>query len=228
MHKLQTRRRAPIFTWITAGLLGCLAWALSACTARSQIAADPSQLVVTGVIRPAGAASGTERLVVVFLDAREIGRSIAPCGPGGCPFRVVIPNTYGLVGQGREPGGAARLEMGQLGEAEPRTFEAPVLPTERGRTRHVYAVFALAGSVAQLPPEFHTGRLGMLPNGRIVVITERLPTQTSPGQPAQLPPFAIAASILLASLACFNVTVAVIAGVVLILSIRARQRRALD
>ncbi len=217
----QVRRRDRAIEVVITLLVG-IAWALSACGAGSQPVADSSQLVVTGVVRPATEARGADRLVVVFLDAREVGRSAARCEPSGCPFRIVVPNTYGLTGQGREPGGAVRMDVGVIGEEESRTFDAPALPTERGRSRHVYAAYALAGPVEQLPPEFLSGRLGMLPGPSVIVITSARPDSQAQDQSGLLK-IVIVAGTLLAFLACLTTTAGVAGGAVLI--IWARQRR---
>lgn len=202
-----------------------LSWALilSACRVGGDTTARPDQLVVTGSVQPQGTATGTSRLVVVFLDAREVGRAVARCGSSGCPFRIVIPNPYGVIGQGNEPGGAARFDVREMAEEEPRTFEAPALPSEPGRSRHIYAAYALTGPVEKLQPEFLTGRLGMSPGSRIVVIgpgLSTLPGQDTIGQQSWL---LIIAGILLACLACLTLITA--GAVILALVIWTRRRR---
>ncbi|OGO42006.1 MAG: hypothetical protein A2Z04_05705 [Chloroflexi bacterium RBG_16_57_9] len=206
---------ACLFIWLVG--------TLSACRVGGEVTADSSQLVVTGTVRPPAAANGSQRLVVVFLDAREVGRAVARCGPSGCPFRIVIPNPYGVIAQGNEPGGAARFDVGEMAEEEPRTFEAPALPSEPGRSRHIYAAYALTGPAEKLQPEFLTGRLGMSPGSRIVVIgpgPSTLPGQDITGQQSRL---LIMAGLLLACLACLTLITA--GAVIVALVIWTRRRR---
>jgi|GEM_PF-6992368 len=215
IFRLTTRLvSACLFIW----LVGTLA----ACRVGGEVTADSSQLVVTGTVRPPAAASGSQRLVVVFLDAREVGRAVAKCGAAGCPFRIVIPNLYGVIGQKNEPGGAALFDVGEMAEEEPRTFEAPARPGEPGRSRHIYAAYALAGPVEKLQPELLTGRLGVSPESRIVVIGPA--PSTLSGQDITDPQrrFLIIAGLLLACLACLTLFIAGAAIVALVIWSRRR------
>jgi hypothetical protein len=177
--------------------------------------AGQDQLAFQGAVQSMTGEPAQDRLVVVFLDGKEAGRSVTRCQGADCAFSVGVPNAYQLAGHAPSGSGPARIEVGLVPEGESRTFPAVATPDELNRTQHVYVVQVLAGPQTSLPPEFQAERLGLLPDGGVVVIGGPPPGVTTPTALAQ-PETRLMVALALA-LACGSGLVALAAGVTLVI-----------
>lgn len=145
----------------------CLAWGASAAHAQGQ----GRLTVFDGVVVDAQDQPAANRLVVVFLNSREVGRAPTSCGGGACRFEILALDEYGVGDVG--PDGLAYVHLNlKVGQPEVIPVQAP----GSGR-RSNYAVMALNQPADQLPDVMQTGRLGLLPDSSVAVIEPTRPPQ---------------------------------------------------
>jgi hypothetical protein len=190
-----------------------------ACTAFPTPAAE-NQLVFQGTVQSLTGEPAVDRLVVLFLDGKEVSRTVTRCGNAACSFGLGVPNLYGLAGSAPSDPGSARIDVGLVPEGESRAFPAAALPEETGRGQHIYVLQVLAGPQESLPAELRAERLGLLPDGSVVAIGGKPPasvTQTGSFDTRLLAALALA-------LACCSSLLTIVAGVVLVFVLTRRGR----
>jgi hypothetical protein len=176
--------------------------------------AAQNQLVFHGTVQSMTGEPALDRLVVVFLDGKEVGRGITQCQATDCSFSVGVPNAYQLADHTPSPSGPAQIEVGLVPEGESRIFPAVTTPDEGNHPQHAYVVQVLAGPQTSLPPEFQAEQLGLLPDGGVVAIGGQ-PSNVTTSAPAQ--PGTRLMIVLALALACCSGLVALVAGVVLVI-----------
>jgi hypothetical protein len=132
------------------------------CAAFPGLPEAQNRLVLQGQVTSVTGEPARDRLVVAFLRGREVGRTVTRCGAGGCTFRLALP----WPAEAGEP--PAPADLGEIPEGESQPYQVQAGPAFR-----TYLVQVLAGDKDDLPPEFLSQRLGMLPDGQVVVIEQK-------------------------------------------------------
>lgn len=179
------------------------------CTALPSLPLAQNRLVFQGQVISLTGEPADDRLVVAFLNGREVGRAITRCAGIRCTFTLAA---IWLDQAGQAP---APVDLGQIPEGESRSYEVPGLPGEPGR--RTYVIQVLAGDKDTLPPEFLSGKLGMLPDGQVLVISAGARPAQGPQWPPRIPVERTVIALLLVS--CCAGLVAVLAGVAFVILI---------
>jgi len=144
---------------LTVILLASLA---AGCAALPGLPGTQNRLVIQGQVISVTGEPANDRLVVAFLRGREVGRTTTRCTGERCTFRLALP----WPAEAGEP--PAPADLGEIPEGESRPYQV-----QAGPALHIYVVQVLAGDKDDLPSEFLSQRLGMLPDGQVVAIEER-------------------------------------------------------
>ncbi len=118
----------------------------------------------------------SDKMVVVFFNTHEVGRGETICDAQRCRFEILVNDETGIGEVGQD--GLSRVQVGILTVGAPKTFQAPGGGPPR---RPIYSIMALKDAPNDLPPAMQDGRLGLLPDGSVVVIEPtRPPAATGP------------------------------------------------
>jgi len=179
------------------------------CGAFPSLPLAQNRLIFQGQVTSLTGEPADDRLVVAFLNGREVGRTITRCSQMGCTFTLAA---LWLDQAGQAP---APVDLGQIPEGESRRYQVPGLPGEPGR--RTYVIQVLAGDKDTLPPEFLSGKLGLLPDGQVLVISAGARPAQGPPWPPGIPTDRTVIALLL--LSCCAGLVAVLAGVAFVILI---------
>lgn len=135
-------------------------------------------IIFDGTVVDAQGQPGVGRLVVVFLNGREVGRDEAVCSDNVCRFEVVIMDNSGLGTL--ENDGLTYVHVKDLKVGVPQIFQGPTPPRN---TRSNYAVMALDETIDQLPESAKQGRLAIYPDGGLAVFEPTRPPDLPRPQP---------------------------------------------
>lgn len=132
--------------------------------------AQAEHVIFEGTVVDAEGQPGVGRLVVIFLNGREVGRAEAECQAGVCRFEVVIADESG-VGV-KEADGLTHVQVNELKVGKPFLIQGrSTTPGQRAN----YAVIALADTVDRLPERLKQGRLVLFPDGGVAVFEDTRP-----------------------------------------------------
>ncbi len=146
---------------VVAIILTLLAGLAAGCAGFPGLPGAQSHLVLQGQVISVTGQPARDRLVVAFLQGREVGRTTTRCTGELCTFRLALP----WPAEAGEP--PAPADLGEVPEGESRPYQI-----QAGPALHTYIVQVLAGDKDELPAEFLSQRLGMLPDGQVVAIEE--------------------------------------------------------
>ena len=203
-------------------------WALVAALALGGTAyaqATPEHVIFDGTVFDAQGQPGVGRVVIVFMNGREVGRDEADCDGKSCHFEIVVADESG-VGQ-RDSDGLTYVHVKDLYVGKPQVFVGPNPPQYQ---RANYAVMALTQTIDELPEQIKQGRVALFPDGGLVVFEPTrppaLPRPQAEGislatRAAQFPWLAVALLVLTCSGSLF--TLLLLGGLIVFLAWRSRR-----
>ncbi len=153
-------------------------------------AQTPEYVIFDGSVFDAQGQPGVGRVVIVFMNGREVGRDEADCDARACHFEIVVADEAG-VGQ-RDRDGLTYVHVNDLYVGKPQVFVGPHPPQFQ---RANYAVMALTQTVDELPEQIKQGRVALFPDGGLVVF--------EPTRPPALPRPVAQTSVITANTAAF-------------------------
>lgn len=149
---------------------------VAALLATTAVAAQGRTVVFEGSLVGEDGQPAGDKVVVVFFNTHEVGRGETTCDAQGCRFEILVPDETGIGSPG--PDGLPHVQVGTLRLGQPATIPAPGGGPPR---RPIYSVTALKDDPSSLPPAIQEGRLGLLPDGSVMVIEPtRPPAATRP------------------------------------------------
>ncbi len=170
-----------------------------------QVAAQGRTAIFEGTVVDDQGQPDPGRLVVVFMNGREVGRNEVTCTADGCRFEIVVADNTNIGQVGRD--GLVHVPMDTLHAGVPKVVQG----TPPSGPRVTYVVLALTVPAASLPQAMQQGRLGLFPDGGVVVIEDTrppdLPRPAAASPVAQLQAsgaFPWLAASLLALVCCLN------------------------
>ena len=202
-------------------------WAVVAALVLSRTASadvGPEHVIFEGSVFDAQGQPGVGRVVIVFMNGREVGRDEVDCDGKGCRFEVVVADESG-VGQ-RDPDGLVYVHVKDLTVGKPQVFVGPNPPPYE---RANYAVMALTQTADELPESIKQGRVALFPDGGLVVFEPTRPPALPRPEPLVVSPAArlaqfpwLPVALLALTCAASLFTLLVLGGLVVFLAWRRR------
>ena len=183
--------------------------------------ATPEYVIFDGTVYDAQGQPGVGRVIIVFMNGREVGRDEADCDGRACRFEIVVADESGVGQPDRD--GLLYVHVPNLTVGKPQVFVGPNPPPYQ---RANYAVMALTQTADELPEPIKEGRVALFPDGGLVVFEPTRPPALPRPEPrfatpaAQFPWLAVALLALTCSASLF--VLLVLGGLAVFLAWRSR------